>query len=379
MLPFRYVYRNLGRRPARTAVTILGIAATTLVVSVLGAFARGLETATGAAASGDVLYLIGASSETDLVRSVVPRGKAEAAAASAPGVREVDGVRAASVEMHLATRSGDRIGLLRGVTPAAWLVHREVVVVEGHEPREPYEILVGDLAATRLGVDPALLGVGAEIELEDRAWRVCGRFAAPGTILEAEMWVRLDDLLLASRRPDVSCVALRLTEPARTKEVELFAARRLDLEVAAVPEARLMETVRSGLRPVTALARWMALLVLVAGSLGCANTMFAAILARTRELGTLRALGCGGGALVMALVLEALLVAGIGGAVGASLALLGQGVALRFPMGALVLDPGPGLRALAWVAAMVAGVLGGAVPAVRAARLPLVDALGGKT
>ena len=107
--------------------------------------------------------------------------------------------------------------------------------------------------------------------------------------------------------------------------------------------------------------------------------MFAAVLARTREIGTLRAIGYSPAAVAVSLVQEALLVAFLGGALGVGLALLIGDVSLRFPMGALTLDLDAPRRAIGLAAAIGSGVLGGLVPAVRAVRVNLVDALGGKS
>ncbi len=378
MIPLAYALRNLWRRRARTVATILGIGATTLLVVVMTAFSAGLDNASAKTARDDVVILLGTSAEVDLVRSVVARGSAEAAAAAAPGVLSAGGVRAASVELHLATRSGDRIGLLRGVNPSAYLVHPQVSVIEGRDPRSPFELMVGRLAATRMGLPESDLAVGRTIRLENRDWKVSGRFAAPGTVMEAEMWTRLDDLMLATKREDVSCVAVRLEDPGAIDDVRLFAARRLDLEIAAVPEAELMRELERGLKPITALARWMALLVLAAGAFACANTMFAAVLARTKELATLRALGYSPFAVALSLVQEATLVAFLGGATGVFAALAIGHISLRFPMGAFTLDLDVQRRALGLGAAVVSGLLGGIVPALRAVRMRLVDALGGK-
>ena len=378
MLPLNYALRNLTRRRARTAVTILGLALTTLLIIVMTSFASELAGAAGGTARDDVVVLLGTSAEVDLVRSVVPRGAAENAAASVPGVLSVNGVRAASVELHIATRTGNRVGLFRGVTPAAYLVHTRVTVVEGHEPRRPYELMVGALVATRMGFPESRLEVGKTIRLEGRDWEIVGRFAAPGTILEAEMWTRLEDLMLATKREDVSCVTVRLEDPSAFDEVDLFTAQRLDLEVAAMPERVLMGELQRGLAPIVALARWMAGMVLVGAGFACANTMFAAVLARTRELGTLRAIGYSPFAVGFALLQEALLVAFLGAALGIAAALVIGDLPLRFPMGAFRIELALPQRAIGLAAALMAGVIGGLVPALRAVKMPLVDALGGK-
>ncbi|HEX6810468.1 MAG TPA: FtsX-like permease family protein [Planctomycetota bacterium] len=377
MLPFAYLLRNLLRRRLRTAVTTLGVAATTLLVIAMHAFAEGMTTAATGSAHDDVVVLLGVSAEVDLVRSVIPRGSAEVAAAAAPGVLTVDGQRAASVELHIATRSGDQVGLLRGVTPAAYLVHDRVTVVSGREPREPFEIMVGALAGARMGLPRSALEIGAKLPLERREFTIVGHFAAPGTVYEAELWARLPDLMLATKREDVSCVVLRLADAANLPDVRLFAARRVDLEITAMPERELMAGVARSIAPIAALAYWMAVLAVVAGAFACANTMFAAVLARTRELATLRALGYSPLAVAIGLVQESAMVAFAGGAVGILLALAIGDISLRYPMGALLLEADLQSRAIGLGAALVSGLLGGIVPAVRAVRLPLIDALGG--
>ena len=377
MLPIAYLLRNLLRRRVRTAVTIGGVAATTMLVIAMHAFAEGMTTAATGSAHDDAVVLLGVSAEVDLVRSVIPRGSAEVAAASAPGVLTVDGQRAASVELHIATRNGSQVGLLRGVTPAAYLVHA-VTVVAGREPREPFEIMVGALAGARMDLPAEALEIGRTLPLERREFKIVGHFAAPGTVYEAELWARLPDLMLATKREDVSCVVLRLEAASSLPDVRLFAARRVDLEITALPERELMQAVARSIAPIAALARWMAVLAVVAGAFACANTMFAAVLARTRELATLRALGYSPVAVAIGLVQESAMVAFAGGAIGILLALAVGDTSLRYPMGALLLEPDLQSRAVGLGAALVSGLLGGIVPAVRAVRLPLIDALGGR-
>jgi len=382
MLPLGYLLRNLLRRRVRTVVTVGGIAATTLLVVAMSAFADGMHEAAVGNERHDVVYLLGSSAEVDLVRSVVTRGHADVAAASAPGVLEVDGLRAASVELHIATRRGNQVGLVRGVTEAAYLVHDQVTVVAGREPRGPNELMIGALAAARMGLQPDDVAIGRTLPIERQDFTIVGHFAAPGTVYEAELWARLPDVMLATKREDVSCVVLKLEDEARAPELEkkvrLFAARRVDLEVDAVPEPVLMRQLASSLTPIAALARWMAVMAVVAGAFACANTMFAAVLARTRELATLRALGYSPARVAVGLVQESLLVAFLGGAIGTLVALGVGAVSLRYPMGALLLEADISSRAAGLGAALASGLLGGIVPAIRAVRIPLVEAIGGR-
>ncbi|MBL8756234.1 MAG: ABC transporter permease, partial [Planctomycetes bacterium] len=284
-----------------------------------------------------------------------------------------------SVELHIAPRQGDQVGLLRGVTPAAYLVHRDVSVVAGREPRAPFELMVGALAGPRMGLGPERTAIGAKLEIEHREWTVVGQFAAPGTAYEAEVWGRLGDVMLATKREDVSCIVLRLVDPAREPELRLFVGRRVDLELSLLPERELLQQLASAVGPIAALATWMAVLAVLAGAFACGNTMFAAVLARTRELATLRTLGYTPFAVGCGLVQESLLVAFLGGGLGVLGALLVGDVAIRYPMGALRLEPDLTSRALGLAAALASGLLGGIVPAVRAVRIPLVEAIGGRS
>jgi putative ABC transport system permease protein len=378
VLPFSYALRNLSRRAVRTVLTLLGVGLVAFLVILMTGFATGLDASVSRSARADVAYVLGSTGETDLVRSFVSMGGAQEAAQSAPGVLEVDGRRAASVELHSESRVGNEIVLVRGVTDAAWLVHPEVTLVEGVEPRGAFELMVGRLAAARMGVPDATLAVGRTVKLENRDWKIVGRFAAPGTVLEAETWARLDDLMAATRRVDVSCTVLRLTSPDRLSDVQLWAARNVRLEVTATTATKLYGALRSALAPVASLAWIMAALVLVGGLFACANTMFAAVLVRTREMGTLRAVGYGPAAIGVSLLQESLLLGVAGGLLGFLAASAAGEVALRFPSGAFVLDLGSGVRLFGLGAAAAAGLLGGLVPAIRAVRIPLSQALGGR-
>lgn len=379
MLPLSYALRNLGRRGVRTALTLAGLALVTVLVILADGFSRGLAHTAARTASPDVVVLVGAEQEWDLVRSFIGEGHARAAAAGLPGVAVLDGRRAVSVELHVATRRGDQVGLLRGVEPEAFLVHPRVTLVEGVEPAGERELLAGRLAESRMGLAPGALAVGSSIELEGVAWKVVGRFAAPGTVLEAELWARLRDVMAATRRVDVSCVAARLEDPERLEEVAVWAARnKVAYEVSVKTEPELYAGLSEALAPVTLLARIMAWLVLAGGVLALANTMFASVLARTREMGTLRAVGYGPLAVGVSLLQEALLLAALGGLVGYAVAGLFGEVPMKFPMGAFYLDLSAPVRLLGLGAALLAGVLGGLLPAWRAVRMPLVDALGDK-
>lgn len=377
MLPFSYALRNLWRTRARTSITLLGIAAITVLVILLAGFARALLATTTKTADPNVVVLTGTTGENDLVRSAIGLSNAKTVAVGLPGVREVDGQRAISIELHIATRRGTQIGLLRGVEPSVFLVRKEVAVVEGMEPRGPWELLAGRLAETRMDLPEGALDVGRTVELEGRPWKIVGRFAAPGTTLEAELWGRLEDVMNATRRTDVSCVAARLESPAAMEDVQSWVVRHgVTYETVAVPETALFTALQKALAPIASVVWVMALLVLIGGVFACTNTMFAAVLARNREMGALRTIGYGPGAVGMSLLQESLLLGLLGGLVGFLASQLFRDLPLKFPMGAFYLDLSPTVRLLGLGVAILIGLLGGLVPAWRAVRMPLTDALG---
>src|SRR5262249_14914485 len=162
--------------------------------------------------------------------------------ASLGGVRRRFGSAYVSGELYLGTRvaaEGDEqssLGIVRGVTPAALLVRRQVQIVEGRWPG-PGEVLAGRLAATKLGPGAEALAVGRTVAFEGRSWRACGRFAAQGSALESELWCPADDLQQAMKRQDLSLVALTLAPEATFAEIDEFCKARLDLELQATPEA----------------------------------------------------------------------------------------------------------------------------------------------
>jgi hypothetical protein len=296
---------------------------------------------------------------------------------------------AVSPELTIAGRVGapdggakTALAVFRGVDfDRVFLVRRQVALVEGALPG-PGEVLVGRLAPAKLGMSAEEVGVGRSITIEGKPWRVSGRFAAPGTLLEAELWCRLDDLKLAMKRPnDISVVAMRF-DPAgdRAKQmgfVDYFCRnRRPDLELMGSREAEYYAALRKHYAPMRALAWLLVGLVAVAGACGAANTMYAAVAGRVREFAALQAIGFPRRAIAVSLLQESVILAAGATLVAAGLALvLVQGVAVRFTMGAFTLQIDRTALLVGCAAGLGLGVFGAIPPAVRAFRMPIPDAL----
>ena len=214
-LPWEYGIRNLFRRPLRSLLTLAGLTTVVVLVFVVVGFIRGLEKSLAVSGDPDVAIVYALGIGQNLEYSSIPARTSELLAASINGIQQRYGKKYVSPELYLGTQvhvagQGDELlGLVRGVTPTSLLVRRHVEIVDGRWP-ESGEILVGRLAATKLGVTGDSLAVGKTLELEGRSWKVSGVFAACGAVFEAEMWCRLDELQQAMKRQDLSLVALTL-------------------------------------------------------------------------------------------------------------------------------------------------------------------------
>jgi putative ABC transport system permease protein len=380
-LPWDYGIRNLFRRPGRSLLTLAGLTLVVFLVFVVVAFVRGLETSL--AVSGDprvvIVHSLGAAENVE--NSSVPGRTAALLTASVGGVLRRYGEAYASSELYLGTRvatEGDAartLGLVRGVTPAALLVRRQVQLAEGHWPG-PGEVLVGRLAAAKLGRKGEDVAPGREVTFEGRTWKVCGRFTATGSALESELWCPLEGLQQAMKRQDLSLVAVTLAPGTEAGEMQEWCKERLDLELEATPEATYYAGLQRHYGPVRVLAWVVAALVAGAGVFAALNSMYGAVVGRVRELATLQTLGFSRRAVALALVQEAVLLAAAGSFVAAVLALvLVNGVAVRFTMGAFALRVDAAAVAAGCGTGLLLGLVGALPPAVRAMRMPVAEGL----
>jgi putative ABC transport system permease protein len=267
--------------------------------------------------------------------------------------------------------------MLRGVTPAAFLVHSQARITDGRAPEAGKdEILVGSLVATKMGVPDARLAVGQTIQFDERTWTIAGRFEAPGTVMEAEIWTPLSDLQIAARRDNVSCVVVTMDSQEGFDDVDTFARQRLDLELVAMRETDYFRKLSAFFRPIQFMVWTTAILIATGGLLGGLNTMYAAFASRIREIGSLQAIGFPRYAIVASLVQESVLATAAGAllAAGAGLLLL-DGLTVRFSMGVFGLVIDSSVLLLALTAGLLLGVIGALPPAYRCLRLPIAEAL----
>jgi ABC-type antimicrobial peptide transport system permease subunit len=215
---------------------------------------------------------------------------------------------------------------------------------------------------------------------DNRVWTIVGRFEAPGTVMEAEIWVPLSDLQIAARRDNLSCVVVTLDKSgpvtAEFGDVDAFAKTRLDLELVAIPETTYYSKLSAFFRPIQVMVWITAILIASGGLFGGLNTMYAAFASRVREMGSLQTIGYPRYAIVASLVQESVLLSTAGALMAAALAvILLNGITVKFSMGVfgLVVDSTVLLAGLA--TGLILGVVGALPPAWRCLRLQVSEAL----
>lgn len=380
-LPWEYAVRNLLRRPARTALTLAALVIVVLLVLVVVGFIRGLESSLAVSGHERVVLVHSLGSTENLEYSSVPASTGDLLAASLEGIDARYGVKYVSPELYLGTQATARdhkapaMALVRGVTLPALNVRPAVQLTEGAWPQAG-EVLVGRLAASKLGWPADAVALGRSVDFEGRRWKVSGHFTASGAVFESEMWCPLADLQQAMKRQDLSLVALRLSPDGNFGEVDLFCKERKQLEIQAVREQAYYALLKKHYGPVRTMAWLVVLLVAGAGVFAGLNTMYGAVVGRVRELATLQTLGFVRRAITLSLVQEATLLAAAAAMLAAWLALaLVNGAAVRFTMGAFALRVDGTALLIGCGVGLLLGVVGALPAALRAMQLPIVEGL----
>ena len=381
----RFGLMSLPQRRGSVAATVIGIAGVVAVLVGVLSIAAGFRRAMTASGSADAAIVLRSGADSEMVSGL---GREETRLiADAPGVaRNARGPLSSSelfVIINLPKRSTgtDANVPLRGIDGPAMDVRDNMKIIEGRmfAPGKN-ELVVGRGAAREF----AGLELGSTVKVGRAAWPVVGIFSAGGGVAESEIWSDATVLQGAYQRGDsFQSVYTRLNSPGAFTAFKdsLTSNPRLSVKVERQSDyyAGQSETLT---RLITTLGVLVAGLMAVGAVFGALNTMYSAVAARTREIATLRALGFGRGAVVVALMLESLVLALGGGALGAGLAFLAFDNFRAATMNwqsfsqvtfAFAVTPQLLVQGVLW--ATVIGLIGGLLPALRAARLPIAAAL----
>jgi putative ABC transport system permease protein len=377
--------RTIRERFGSSVVAVVGIAGVVVVFIAVLSIAEGFQAALRDAGSPDRVIVMRAGSDTEMTSGL--GGDDANIIAEAPGLRRTAAGPLASPELYVIVdipkrTTGTNANVpLRGVTPRAFDVKDEVRIVEGRrfEPGRN-EIIVGRAAQGQF----AGLDLGAQLRWGENTWTVVGIFETGGSVAESEIWCDARVLQPAYRRGNsYQSVYATLESPdafQRFKDA-LTTDPRLNVSVE-----REVDYYRDQSQVISALIRRLGFIIAalmgVGAVFGAINTMYTAVANRTREIGTLRALGFGRFAVLTSVMAESLLLSLIGGLVGGTLAWAvfdGYQTATMnwqsFSQVAFAFAVTPTLLVEGIVYAAVMGFVGGFFPALRAARLPIVTAL----
>ncbi len=375
--------RSIPQRLGTSLVICVGIAGVVGVLTTVLAMATGLKSTLTNAAREDRAIVLRSGSLAEAL-SAVSRDDLVAIEA-APGIRRtVEGEQSISPEVLVSVnlpRKGDgSLNALpvRGLTPAAAEVRPEITLVRGRMFADGvYELIVGRSAHEQF----ANLDIGDVVTFHSGDWSVVGIFSSDGDVHESEAMTDATTLMSAAHRTVFSAVTVTLDSPAAFDGFR--DALKSDPKLNVDPQ-RETDYYAGQSKQIAALleivARTVGGIMAIGALFGALNTMYSAVSTRTVEIATLRAIGFGSVPVVVSVLAEAQLLALIGAIAGGGIAwllfngnafstggALGQ-VALKLHVGASLIGTG-----IVWAAAI--GLLGGLFPAIRAARVPVAQAL----
>jgi putative ABC transport system permease protein len=382
-IPIRYNLRNLRVRWRMTLATAVGVGLVVAVFIMVMALARGLK-ATYVSTGDERNLLVLRKGSTAESSSQIQRGEVALIRYLDGIARDEQGDPLLSAEINLiiylprSDGSGGANVLVRGMGPAGPALRPQARLIAGRMFRPGLrECVVSRKIADRF----AHCRVGDTFRSGSQSWRVVGMFDASKTAYESEIWADADEALSVFHRDFYGSVLLRAAGPAAAGSL----IRRIEgdrrLQVRVLPETAYYKEQTQMAGPIQFLGGFLAVVMSIGAAFSAMNTMYAAVGARTREIGTLRVLGYRRREIYASFLIESILLSLLGGLIGCLCSLPLNGIATgtigwsTFAEVAFEFRITGELLARGLVFALVMGVLGGLLPARLAARKPLLHAL----
>ncbi|SFK49291.1 ABC transporter permease [Rhodanobacter glycinis] len=374
---------TLRQRIGSSSVIVIGIAGVVGVLVALLAMGQGFQATLQGGGRDDTAIVLRGGSVSE-AQSVMTHDDVNAIE-QAPGIaRDAAGKPLVSAELVVAAsmrkKNSDDDGnaQLRGVDDSAWALRPNLKIVQGRKFKPGLRELVVGQGAQR---EFANLGVGDEVKLGRQRWKVVGVFAS-GDAYASELWADRKEVAADYRRGDsAESVLVKLSSASAFAPFKAALAADPKLKVEADTTKAYFAKQSAGLAKIIRIVGLVVGVIMAIGAVfGALNCMFAAVAARAREIATLRAIGFRGGPVVVSVMLETMLLALLGGVLGAVVVWLVfdgytastlsgfSDVVFQFKVDGALIWTG-----LKW--ALAIGFIGGLFPAVRAARLPVTTAL----
>ena len=384
-VPLGYNWRSLWQRRTATLSTIGAVGIVVAIFIVVLSMGQGLSRAYVRSGRDDQVMVIRQNARVEMM-SVVQRDQARLISTHPLIARDASGPLVTqdvlvTKQVPLAEGSGSMAVSVRGTTPAGIRLRSQVRLLQGRWFQLGLsEVVVPEKMLGRC----AGLGLGESFDMAGRKWRVVGVFDGDGSAFDSEIWADAEDVLQAFRRWNAfSSVVARLRSldavPAFIQDME--GDVRLKLE--AKPEPGYFAELSSAGRPMQILGGIITVVLTVGAVFAAMNTMYAAVGGRTSEIGTLRAIGYRRREILASFQWEAILLTALGGLLGALLSLAFDGRSsgttnlATFSDVSYAFTVTPALMAQGFVFSLLMGILGGFLPAWRASRLPVTEAMRG--
>jgi putative ABC transport system permease protein len=384
-IPLVYNVRSVKARWTSTIVAVVGIAGTVGVFIAMLSLARGFKATLVSSGSADNALITRAGATSEMTSGVTLDSLK--IIRDAPGiVRGAEGplLTPESVLMApipLRSTGTDANVVFRGVAPNVLAIRRNIKIIEGRMFRHGLsEIVVGKNAK----VTYSGLTLGSTIDLGSGHWQVVGIFDAGGSAFDSEVWGDAHLINGAYNRPDTlsQSVTVHLTSPAALQQLRdtLTADPRLNVDVTREIDYYAKQSTRMT-QLITTLGGFVALIMAIGAVFGALNTMYSAVADRGREIATMRALGFSGSNVILSFLFESLLISFVGGILGCLAVLPLNGLTTNtmnfqtFSNLAFAFKITFDLLVGGVLFALVMGVLGGVLPAIRAATRPVAVAL----
>ena len=374
---------GLPQRWGASSVIVIGIAGVVGVLVAMLAMGEGFKATLDKTGDDSTAILLRAGSQAE-TNSVITRDQTPLIAALPGIVRAADGKALVSPELsqvvNLVSRNdgGDVNVQFRGVGPQGWAIRPQIKIVQGRKFNPGLrEIVIGKGAQTQFRD----MEVGKQLKLANQQWTIVGVFEAKDSH-DSELWTDADVLGPSYQRQAFQSVTVKLTGKSGFKQLKAALAGdpRLKLDVATTRDYYGKQS--EGLtKLIKILGSVIGAIMAIGAVFGALNSMYAAVAGRAREIATLRALGFRGLPVVTAVMLETMLLALLGGLLGALIAWLvfnGYTVSTLGNNFSQVVFQFKVSPELAWTGlkwALGIGLVGGLFPALRAARLPVTEAL----
>ena len=384
VIPFSYTAKNLGARKMTTTLTAAGMALVVFVFATVLMLQEGLRKTLVDTGSPDNVVVTRRSAGTE-VQSGIDRAEAAVVESQPEIAYGADGKVRVSKELvvliTLQKRDSDKPSnvVIRGLGDEGRAMRPQVRISQGRmfKPGSS-EIVAGRSIAGRFRG----AGVGEQLRFGMRDWIVVGTFDANGSGFDSEIWGDVDQLLQAFRRPVFSSLILKLGDPTRFDSLK----QHLESDPRLTVEAKRESVFYAEQSEVLAnfigyLGLTLSVIFSIGATIGAMITMYASVASRTAEIGTLRALGFRSSGILVVFLVEALLLGLVGGVIGLFFASFMQFLTIStmnwqsFAELAFSFTLNPSIVAKSLAFALFMGLLGGFLPAVRASRLNIVDAL----